>query len=663
MLKKGCAMKYPHLFEPIKLGKTYFKNRVWASPAGHHELTPDGFPDAETVGYYEMRAKGGVASVCVGECIVDSKTGQSHVKELHIDDPLIIPSLTAVATAISKYGCVASAELSHGGKYANVPELVGGEIESKPYLRDEGERLTYGPVADISPSGRPILEMPEELILRIIEAFGKGAAVAKLCGFSMVTVHGGHGWLLHQFMSNRTNNRKDRWGGSFENRMRFSLAVVDSIRRHVGSSFPIEFRMSGDECFDGGYDMEYGVKIAKALDDKVDLIHVSAGNHDAKNGFVITHPNLFLEEGVNVKFAAEVKKHVRAPVATVGALSDPSFMEEILASGKADVVQFARQLLVDPDWVNKVRDGREDDVHRCLRCQTCFSHAFSNRYHRCAINPKLGAYVDMKFEIPASRPKKVLVVGGGVAGMQGALAAAERGHDVILCEKTDRLGGVLNSERNMPFKFRVADYLDRQARMVRRAGIDVRLNTEVTARLAEEINAYAILVCAGGIPVKPPIEGINRNDVLSAITVFSDPSMVGARALIIGAGFVGLETAVWLAMMGRKVCVVEMAEKSGNENTIHRIAVNVQLAKHGVSVDYSTRALRISDEGLFADGPSGEVLYAADTFIYAAGHRPLWEVNDALIGAAPHVNVVGDARSPRVIADATREAYHAARNI
>jgi pyruvate/2-oxoglutarate dehydrogenase complex dihydrolipoamide dehydrogenase (E3) component len=269
----------------------------------------------------------------------------------------------------------------------------------------------------------------------------------------------------------------------------------------------------------------------------------------------------------------------------------------------------------------------------------------------------------MKFEIPASAPKKVLIVGGGVAGMQGALTAAERGHDVILCEKSDRLGGVLNSERNMPFKFRVTDYLDRQERMVYRAGIDVRLNTEVTAQSAEEINAHAIIVCAGGAPIKPSIEGIDGDNVLSAISVFSDPSAVGESALIIGAGFVGLETAIWLAMMGRKVCVIEMADKSGDENTIHRIAVNVQLAKNDISVNYSTKALRISDEGLLAEGPSGKVYYAADTFIYAAGLRPLWEVNDALICAAPHVNVVGDARSPRVIADATREAYHAARNI
>jgi 2,4-dienoyl-CoA reductase-like NADH-dependent reductase (Old Yellow Enzyme family) len=268
----------------------------------------------------------------------------------------------------------------------------------------------------------------------------------------MVTVHGGHGWLLTQFMSPTTNTRKDSWGGSFDNRMRFTLSVVDAIRKAVGPKFPIEFRMSGDEICEGGYDIRYGVEIAKQLDGKVDLIHVSTGNHEVPASFIMTHPNMFLEEGCNVKYAAEIKKHVKTPVATVGALTDPAYMEEIIASGQADVGQLARELMVDPDFVNKVRTGREDDAHRCLRCGTCISSAFLNRCLYCAINPKFGTFVDNKFEIPAAKPKTVLVVGGGVGGMQAALTAAERGHKVILCEKSGRLGGALDCERKVPFK-------------------------------------------------------------------------------------------------------------------------------------------------------------------------------------------------------------------
>jgi 2,4-dienoyl-CoA reductase-like NADH-dependent reductase (Old Yellow Enzyme family)/NADPH-dependent 2,4-dienoyl-CoA reductase/sulfur reductase-like enzyme len=661
-------MKYPHLFEPIVLGKTFFKNRIFSSPTGHHELTPDCFPDAEAIAYYEYRAKGGAASVCVGDCIVDARTGQSHTKQLHIDDPLILPSLTLLANAITRHGAVASAELSHGGKFSHVLEKVGGKVTSPPFLRD-GSGITYGPMEDVSPSGTIIHEMPEEVILELIDAHARAAAFAKHCGFGMVTIHGGHGWLLTQFMSPTVNKRKDRWGGSFENRMRLTMAVIDAVRKAVGPRFPIEFRMTGDEVFKGGYDIGYGVEIAKQLDGKVDLIHVSTGNHEVPETFVVTHPNMFLPEGCNVKYAAEIKKHVKTPVATVGALTDPAYMEEVIASGQADVVQLARQLLVDPDFVNKVRSGREDDAHRCMRCETCFSYAFSNRCHRCAINPQLGTYVDAKFEIPAARKETVLVVGGGVGGMQAALTAAERGHKVILCEKSGRLGGVLNCERGVPFKDKLVAYLDRQARKVERAGIEVRLNTEVTPEYAAGLHPDAIVAAVGAVPVTPNIPGISGTNVKSAADVYADPACTGKNVVILGGGFVGLELAIHLGDLGRKVTVVEMLDAlNDGGNTIHAIAVNTQLKRLGIRVVLSTKAIEINSSGLVGESSEGDTvagrrLFEADTVVYAAGQRPLWETAGALRGCAPEFYVIGDCRTPRIIADATKEAYWAARDI
>ncbi|MDR3294549.1 MAG: NADH:flavin oxidoreductase, partial [Clostridiales Family XIII bacterium] len=337
-------MKYKHLFEPIQIGGTFFRNRIFASPTGHHEMSPDCFPDTEVVSYYELKAKGGAASVGVGDCIVHTQTGQSHTKQIHIDDPLILPSLTAVATAIARHGAVAAAELSHGGKFSHVLTKVGGKIESPPFLKD-GSGITYGPVEETGPGGNQVREMPEDVIQEIIASFGRAAAFARHCGFGMVTIHGGHGWLLSQFMSEATNTRKDRWGGSFENRMRLTFAVVEAVRKAVGPRFPVEFRMSGDEVCEGGYGIAYGVEIAKQLDGKVDLIHVSTGNHEVAETFVVTHPHMFLPEGCNVKYAAEIKKHVKTPVATVGALTDPAYMVEVIASGQADGVQFARERL------------------------------------------------------------------------------------------------------------------------------------------------------------------------------------------------------------------------------------------------------------------------------------------------------------------------------
>jgi 2,4-dienoyl-CoA reductase-like NADH-dependent reductase (Old Yellow Enzyme family) len=358
--------------------------------------------------------------------------------EFPLDDPDQKGPLASLCKAITRHGAVASVELQHGGMYA----------------RTSGERLGYlwgpsGMMLPFRPGGSPqvktdgtfieVREMTEEMIGYTISRFGDAALFAKQRGFGMVMVHGGHGWLVSQFMSDRTNQRKDRWGGSLENRMRFPLAIIDDIRRKCGRDFPIEFRMSGSECNSEGYDIDEGIELAKALDGKVDLLHVSAGNHEIFDVFFVTHPSMFHEDGCNVKYAAEIKKHVKTPVATVGALTDPEMMEEIIASGQADVVNLGRQLLADPDLPVKARTGRDDEINRCMRCYSCFSECDKSCHFLCAVNPVIGNEYETKFDVPPKIKKKVLVAGGGVAGMQAALTAAERGHAVILCEKTGEL--------------------------------------------------------------------------------------------------------------------------------------------------------------------------------------------------------------------------------
>lgn len=280
--------------------------------------------------------------------------------------------------------------------------------------------------------------MMERVIMKHIEA----ASLAKRCGFGMVFLHGGHGFLMHQFMSPTLNHRTDEYGGSFENRMRFPLEIIRAVRGAVGPHFPIELRISGSEVYEGGYDVDYGCRIAKAVDGIVDLIHVSAGSHEDARVFTVTHPSMFLEDGVNVRYAAEVKKHVtKSKVATVGALSDPAVLEEIIASGKADVVELARGIICDPDLPNKARTGRDDEIIRCIRCFTCFSNLIKHGHIVCALNPEISDESEQKYARPSAEPKDVLIAGGGVAGMEAALTCEKRGHKVILCEKSDRLGG------------------------------------------------------------------------------------------------------------------------------------------------------------------------------------------------------------------------------
>ncbi|NLA86150.1 MAG: 2-enoate reductase, partial [Clostridiales bacterium] len=364
-------MKYKHLFEPIQLGRQLFRNRIFASPQDFPGLTADGFLTKDGTAFYERKAMGGFASVCVGDFMTDSRAGHSHPFQMRGDDVKGKVSLTLTANAITRHGAVASVELNHAGVNAN--------------LMAEQEGFIYGFTDGVRPDGIPIRAMDEEWIERLIHSFARGAAFAKQCGFNMVTIHGGHGWLFSQFMSPRDNKRTDRWGGSFENRMRFPLAAIEAIREAVGPGFPIEIRISGAEYLgDEGYDLDYGVAIAKALDGKVDLIHVSAGHHEIDAASMVTHPSMFMPDGVNVHLAAEIKKHVKTPVATVGALTDPGQMEEIIASGQADIVQLGRQSLADPDLPLKARTGREDEINKCLRCYNCFSYSTMGGVFYCA---------------------------------------------------------------------------------------------------------------------------------------------------------------------------------------------------------------------------------------------------------------------------------------
>ena len=537
-------LKYKHLFEPITLGKTVFRNRIFASPTGFQNGDHLCLPSKELIAYYELKALGGAASVTMGDCLVDSKNGRVTKVQYPLDDVDQKGPLASLAKAITRHGAVASVELQHGGMYA----------------RTSGEELGFlwgpsGMMLPFRPGGSPqvktdgsfieVKQMPEEMIEYTISRFGDAALFAKQRGFGMVMVHGGHGWLISQFMSERTNKRNDCWGGSHENRMRFPLAIIEDIRKKCGRDFPIEFRMSGSECNSQGYDIDEGIKIAKALDGKVDLLHVSAGNHEIFDVFFITHPSMFHDDGCNVQYAAEVKKHVKTPVATVGALTDPAMMEEIIASGKADVVNLGRQSLADPDLPVKARTGRDDEINQCLRCYSCFSECDASCHFLCAVNPVIGNEYETKFDIPPKIKKKVLVAGGGIAGMQAAMTAAERGHEVVLCEKTDELGGILLCEDKVPFKEKLAKYIEKQKRMLKRSGVEIRMNTEVSPQLAEQLAPDAIIAAMGAQPIKPPIPGIDRDNVFGAVEMYKAPEKAGKKIVILGGGLVGVELGLY----------------------------------------------------------------------------------------------------------------------
>ncbi len=653
-VKTMQTFKYPHLFDPIRIGGTYFRNRIFAAPTGHQDLTPEGYAKPNVAAYYERKAIGGAAAVTVGEGIVDSVRGKGGVYHIVLDDPMAAHSLFSLTDAVTRHGAVASVELQHAGMFANRSLAVYGA---------ESRGLAFGPV-ECEIDGRHILPMTDEIIEETIEAFANAALFAKQCGFGMVTIHGGHGWLISQFVSPFVNTRTDKWGGSVENRCRLPVAIADAIHKKCERGFPVEIRISGSECHAAGYGIDEGIAIAGQLDGHVDLIHVSAGSHEVREVFTVTHPSMFLEDGVNVKYAAEIKNHVKTPVATVGALSDPALMEEIIASGKADVVEIARGLIAEPDLPNKARAGRDQDIKKCMRCLACFSSLLTNGQFYCAINPETSRELDCRYEEPVREKKTVLIAGGGIGGMQAAITCAQRGHDVILCEKTARLGGTLRCEEKVPFKKRLDDYIEYQIREIGKAAVDVRLETEVTKELAERIAPDVIIAALGARPVVPNIKGIDGKNVIGAEDAYINPEKVGKHVVILGGGLVGVELGIYLAQLGREVSIVEMLDQlSDGGNFLHMISLEVEIAKYNIGTNLNTKAVEINEKGVLGEGPDGEKLFKADTVIYAIGQKPLYEEASALRSCAPAFYQIGDCNVPKNITAATSAAYTIAKDI
>lgn len=485
--------RYPHLCSPLKVGPLTLRNRMASAPTSLATLGPGGHPSLENIAYYELRAKGGACIVTMGDVIVHG-TGLAHPEAVLLTDPDVLPALMPLAEAIRRHGAVASIEIDHGGGKAN-PMFTS-------------DHVSHGPSAIRAAGGYDVEPMSVDFLHEIADAYGKGAAVAKLAGFQMVTLHAGHGWLIHQFLSPLTNHREDEYGGSFENRCRFMLEVIGRIRAHCGPDFPIEVRMSGTELADeqGGYTLADGVEIAKVLDGKVDLIHVSTGGGHPSGGTVM-HPSMFLPHGCNVYLAAEIKKHVSTPVATVGSLSEPDKMEQIIASGQADLVCMARALIADPLSAPE-GDGGPAGGHPALqRCYNCQGGMFVTRNMRCAVDPVIGNELRGQIPVPLTRPRKVLIAGGGPAGMVAAVTAAKRGHDVTLCEASDSLGGAIRYAKHVPFKKYLDDYLHYLIRQVGRAGVQVRLGARVTPDLAEALAPDVLIAAVGARPIVPKLPG------------------------------------------------------------------------------------------------------------------------------------------------------------
>jgi len=639
-------IQYPHLLAPITLAGLTLKNRMFSAPTSLAELGPDEHYSKENIEYYKLRALGGAAVVPVGDVIVDLDTGRSHPQQVGINDPSAAPYLCAVADAIHAGGAAASIEIDHGGALC-APEFIGGNC-------------AIGPSGYIDPWGDEVKEMTEEQIYWLADKYAEAAANAKALGFDMVLLHGGHGWLIHQFISPITNHRTDKWGGSLENRMRFCLLVVEKVRAAVGRQFPIEIRLSGTEYTEGGYGQAEGIEIAKMLDGRVDLLHISAGTQQEEFSAVLMHPGAFQNDMHNAYLAAEIKKHVKTPVLSVGAFNMPEDMETFLAETGVDCIAMGRALVADPFLPRKVMEGRPEDITPCIRCGECQSGMMKNRVMRCTVNPVIGRECEVFHPQPVYVHKKILIAGGGPAGMQAALEATKRGHEVILCEASDKLGALRFADNDCWFKTPMKRYRDSQIEKVLRCGAEVRLNTHVTKEIVEEVKPDVLIIAVGGEPFAVPVPGADGENVVFG-AYLTPETKLGKTLVVIGGGFIGCEEAVDLAKKGHDVTILEMIDELAvNCGRMHRIGLMHELEHPNIHKATGMRCTRITADGVYAlDKENGEVFFPCDHVIMASGMRSRRAETDALRGLVPETYVIGDANKAQKIMNATRDAYDA----
>ncbi len=636
-------LKYPHLFSPIKVGNVVFRNRIFASPTGWVDIKSDCTLGDNAIDYYAEKAKGGAASVCIGECQVDRPRGSRGEKCVDLLNPFNMFYLGRIADKIKRHGAVASAELSHCGRY-------GGKL--------------MGPSEGFV-DGRPVTAYSEQDIEEIIENYVKSAVNVKNKGFNMVTIHGGHGWLPEQFFSEYTNTRTDQWGGSRENRAKFAVTICDRIHEACGKDFPIEIRISASELSQG-YDLAEGIEYAKALDGHADIIHVSNGIHGtlSNDEWLACTPTMFQEEGALVEFAAAIKKEMKySLVGTVGSISQPELMEEIIASGKADFINCARALMCDPYLPNKARAGKDEEIRPCIKCMTCWSSIMTGRL-LCALNPKTSHEAEFPEYMEAKVKKNVVVIGGGIAGMVAAITAKRCGHTVTLLEKNDYLGGGMHCEEKVPFKQYFRRYLDYLTRNLETEGVDVKLGTEATIEMMEDMQPDVILACIGSKPILPSIPGIDGKNVVTAQYAFENPDKLGKKVAIIGGGLVGCELAIFLNMEGLATDVVEMGKTVNAPGlSVQGLAVKRELRARGMEVTFNATATKITEEGLYYMKDGEEKRIEADTVINATGQKPLAEEAFVFAPCAPEFQMIGDCSTVANIQNAVRNAYTIARDL
>jgi 2,4-dienoyl-CoA reductase-like NADH-dependent reductase (Old Yellow Enzyme family)/thioredoxin reductase len=635
------------LFKPIKIGNLQLSNRIILSPMVTGYANAKGEITDRQISYYRERAKGGVGLI-ITESNYVSIEGRGNIQRLGLHRDDLIVGHKKLTEETHKYSVPICAQLAHNGTICSPKGncLYPVSSCSRNYFE------TGDPYIGLVPRKLKISEIQD-----IVKAYGQAARRAREAGFDAVQLHGAHGYLTFQFLSPRLNNRSDEYGGTKEGRAKFLLDILREVRKQVGPEFPILSRLNAEDNLPGGYTMEFTKWLAKELvNNGVNEINLTMGTYEELDLLVKT--GVFPQGGL-ADLTQVLKKEISIPVSVVGRIKNPEVADKIVADGKADLVYLGRALIADPEWPKKAMNGSAESIRPCISCNRgCFQRLMDGLDINCTVNPLVGREGDIRLK-STTHAKRVLIVGAGPAGLEAARVAAGVGHEVLLYEKTNQLGGQLNAAGKLPYKDEeipaLIKWLSRQAK---EAGAKIRLNHEIDSEGIERLKPDAVIIATGSDPMILDIPGSEMPHVISADDVLTTPKNIGEKVFIIGGGLVGTETAEFLVDQGRDVTIVEMREKIlYDAEVVPKKALLERISEKGVKVIVGTEVLEINNAGLVVRFLGERREFEADTIVLAAGRRSCKNLKRKIDTKRYTLLEIGDTIRPRNIQSAIQEGF------